>query len=70
VNENFKITGCTDVNYKRNNNVIPHDIIGRLYSRGCETSSVFFLSIIEKKSVIRININARTLREVGMQERK
>jgi len=34
-------------------------------------SSVCFLPIIvKKKSIITINMNAGTLREVGMQERK
>lgn len=70
MNETFKITDCTDVHYKRNNNnVIPHKIVGILYSRGCEMSSVFFLSIVvKKKSIITINMNASTLREVGTQK--
>jgi hypothetical protein len=70
VNETFKITDCTDAHYKLYNNVIPRKFFGRLYSRGCEMSSVFFLSIIVKESIITMNMNARTLREVGMQERK
>lgn len=68
--ETFKIADCTDVNYKRNNNEIPHKIVWRLYSRGCEMPSVVFLQIIVKKSIITINMSASTLREVGMQERK
>lgn len=48
--ETFKIPDCTDAHYKHNNNVIAHKIVGRLYSRGSEMSSVFFFPIIVKKS--------------------
>jgi hypothetical protein len=70
MNEIFKIADCTYVHYRRNDNVIPHKIVGGLHSRGCELSNVFFLSVIVKKSIITINTNASPSREVGMQERK